>query len=544
MTHLLDPPPPGVPASAVPLPAVPLADATLAELPGNVAVPGYDRAGLVPAVVHLGVGGFHRAHQAVYFDELARRGNSGWGIVGVGISNRELAAALRAQDRLFTVVTRGADETAARVIGVLAEHLLLADQADAVRNRLSDPRTRLVTLTITGDGYARDDSQSAAPDSLFEVLVDALELRRTAGVAGFTVLSCDNLPDSGATAERAVLGIARSRNDELAEWIERNVSFPDSMVDRITPSLTSEDRERIQGEFAVADRCPVITEPFTQWVIEDDFSTTRPPLDEVGVRFVEDVKPYTLIKTRMLNGTHCALGYLGTLAGYERTDQAMADPVIAAFVRQLMRVEIAPLLPGDLPGMDLWRYQRSLIERFSNPAIGDQLSRLCRRGSTKMPNYLLPSLLQASASGQPCRLLTVVTGAWLRYARGIDLSGAPITVHDPRAAELRAASEALRSEPERGIGLPDVFGRLAPDVELARRLRSVMIDLDKLGVVGLLTPLLETSEPRTAGFAERAVGRLSRRQHGRWPEFHQGAPADRKLTSSPASCSGASSAMW
>jgi mannitol 2-dehydrogenase len=480
VTHLLGPP------------AVALSDATVAALPADISVPGYDRAALVPSVVHLGVGGFHRAHQAVYFDELAERGNREWGIVGVGISNRELSAALRAQDRLFTVVTRGADATSARVVGVLTDHLLLSEEAAAVRDRLSDPRTRLVTLTITGDGYALDDSQTGPPDSLFEVLVDALELRRLAGTAAFTVLSCDNLPDSGATAKRAVLGIARGRSAELTDWISKHVRFPDSMVDRITPSLGAADRDQIQATFAVSDRCPVVTEPFSQWVIEDDFSGVRPPLDEVGVRFVSDVKPYTLLKTRMLNGTHCALGYLGTLAGYVRTDEAMADPAIAAYVGQLMQTEIAPLLPGNLPGMDLRRYQRRLIERFSNPAVGDQLSRLCRRGSTKMPDYLLPSLLQANLTGSPRRLLTAAVGAWLRYAEGIDLDGFLIDIHDARAQELRAVAQAVRNHPERGIGLPELFGPLADDAEFATNVRSIMADLDDVGVSGVLHQLLDT----------------------------------------------------
>lgn len=487
MTHLLRPP------------AVVLSDATVAALPVDISVPGYDRAALAPSVVHLGVGGFHRAHQAVYFDELAERGNSDWGIVGVGISNRGLSAALRAQDRLFTVVTRGANGTSARVIGVLTDHLLLSEEAAAVRDRLSDPRTRLVTLTITGDGYALDDSQSGPPDSLFEVLVDALELRRLAGIAAFTVLSCDNLPDSGATARRAVLGIARGRSGELTDWIEEHVRFPDSMVDRITPSLGAADRDQIQERFAVADRCPVVTEPFTQWVIEDDFGGIRPPLDEVGVRFVSDVKPYTLIKTRMLNGTHCALGYLGTLAGYLRTDEAMADPAIADYVGQLMRSEIAPLLPGDLPGMDLRRYQRSLIERFSNPAVGDQLSRLCRRGSTKMPDYLLPSLIQASGTGGPRMLLTAAVGAWLRYAEGIDLDGFPIAVHDARAEELRTVAQAVRHHPERGLGLPELFGPLAGDADFATKVRSIMTGLDDVGVSGVLHQLLHTDTDTDIG---------------------------------------------
>jgi mannitol-1-phosphate/altronate dehydrogenase len=459
--------------------ALPLTNETLAQLPERVSYPDYDRSALTPAVVHLGVGGFHRAHQAVYFDELANRGNTDWGVVGVGISRPEMAEILGAQDNLFTVVERGVEDSTARVVGSIIDYLLLADDPDAVRARLSDPRTRLVTLTITADGYQVDDSD---PDCVFAVLVDALDSRRQAGLSPFTVLSCDNVTDGGGAAKRAVLTLAGSRGSDLVDWIEERVSFPSSMVDRITPATAPADRDKIQDEFSVADRWPVITEPFAQWVIQDWFCNGRPPLEQVGVRFVQDVAPYKLIKARLLNGIHCALGYLGSLAGYRTTDEAMTDPVLADFIERLMREEIAPLLPAGVAGMELDSYQAAVLERLRNPAIGDQLSRLCRRGSTKMADYLLPSLLQASAEGRPHRLLTLAVAGWIRYARGADLAGAQLEVQDARADELRVLADGFCDEPELLNEFSDLFQQLCGDGRFIGALRFWIESLDSDGL--------------------------------------------------------------
>jgi mannitol 2-dehydrogenase len=456
----------------------------------NLAFPTYDRSALTPAVVHFGVGGFHRAHQAAYLDELAESGVTDWGVIGVGIQRPELGEVLSAQDNLFIVVQRGTEDSTARVIGSMVEYLLLAEDPAAVRARLVDPRIRLVTMTITGDGYAVDDGPEQRRDSLFAVLVDALDARRRAGVAPFTVLSCDNLPDSGAAARRAVLGVARRFGSGLAEWIERHVTFPSSMVDRITPSTAPADRDEIADEFQVVDRWPVVTEPFRQWVIEDSFCNDRPPLDRVGVRFVADVAPYKLVKSRLLNGTHSALGYLGSLAGYRRTDEAMGDPVLAAFVEHLMCDEIAPLLPADVPDMELAEYPARLLDRFRNPAIGDDLSRLCGRGSTKMPGYLLPTLHEARRDGRPRQLLTLAVAAWLRYLRGTDLAGCPVEVKDARADELRALAAAGGGDPRPLLALADIFGDLAGDEDFAAEVELLMKTLDARGVQDTVVTLL------------------------------------------------------
>jgi mannitol-1-phosphate/altronate dehydrogenase len=471
--------------TAVEISPIAAAPSTITPLP--VVVPSYDTSGLIPAVVHIGVGGFHRAHQAVYFDDLAALGHRGWGVIGVGISRPRMGEVLAEQGNLFTVVQRGANGSTARVIGVLTDYLLLATQPDRVRAALADPRIRLVTLTITGDGYVLDGC-----GSVFELVVDALDARRRAGTPPFTVLSCDNLPDAGGAARSATLTLAAARSAELATWIAERVTFPSSMVDRITPTTSPDEVALVGAEFGVCDRWPVITEPFAQWVIEDAFCNGRPPLDEVGVRFVDDVRPYKLIKSRMLNGGHCALGYLGLLAGYRTTAEAMADPDIARFMAELLTEEIAPLLPSDVPGMELGVYVRELLDRFGNAAIGDQLSRLCRRGSTKMPDYLLPSLDEARVAGRQRRLLMLALAAWLQYLQGVDAAGDAIVVDDARADELRPLAVAARTDPSALLSMPAIFGELGRDENITAVLPRL---LDTIAGDGVQAAIRMVSTP-------------------------------------------------
>jgi fructuronate reductase/mannitol 2-dehydrogenase len=464
--------------------ATPLRAPTLVSLPEGIDIPGYDRASLRPGVVHFGVGGFHRAHQAVYFDELARRGLAdGWGLTGVGLHRPEMGEVMRAQDCLYLVVARGAEGTTARVVGVMGTYLFAPDQREAVLETLSDPATKLVTLTITGNGYllspdgdfSGDDPLVAAeledpgrPDTVPGYLVEALDRRRTAGVAPFTVLSCDNIPGNGAAARTMVVSFAELRDPGLARWIEDNVAFPASMVDRITPQTTPEERDRIVQSLGVDDRWPVITEPFSQWVIEDEFCNDRPPLDEVGVQFVADVAPYELTKKRLLNGSHCALGYLGYLAGYRTTAEVMADPAYAAYVSALID-EVIPLLPR-VDGIDLDDYKKSLLERLSNPEMADQLSRLCRRGSTKVPSYLLPSISETLAAGRAAPMLTLAVAGWFRYLQGHDYAGEPIDVQGPRSEEFVELARQEDADPRPLLTVREVFGDLADDTSFVRDL--------------------------------------------------------------------------
>jgi mannitol 2-dehydrogenase len=463
-------------------PPVELSNATLTSLPSTVSTPDYDRSALRSGVVHIGVGGFHRAHQAVYFDELARRGLAeGWALTGVGLRSPRMGEVLPPQDCLYLIVERGAGVTSARVVGSMIRYLYGGRQRAAVLDALSDPATRLVTLTITGDGYtvtpdgrfAADDPSVLAelrhpgrPETVFGYLVEALHRRRAAGTAPFTVLSCDNIPANGATARTMVVSYAEMRDPALARWIHRNVAFPASMVDRITPETTAEQRCAIGRWVGVNDRWPVLTEPFSQWVIEDTFCNGRPPLHEVGAQFVSDVAPYELTKKRLLNGSHSALGYLGYLAGHRTTAEVMADPAYAAYARALVD-EIIPLLPR-VAGIDLAAYKATLLERLGNPDMADHLCRLCRRGATKVPSYLLPSLVALRAAGRPAPMLTLAVAGWFRYLTGEDYAGQPITVEGPHADELVRLARQDGTDPRPLLGLRDIFGGLGDDPAFVR----------------------------------------------------------------------------
>ncbi|MCW2867250.1 MAG: Mannitol dehydrogenase domain protein [Marmoricola sp.] len=476
--------------------ALPLDDSTLHDLPEAVRVPDYDRAALVPAVVHIGVGGFHRAHQGVYLDELARTGETGWGLVGVGMRSPEMGEVLAAQDRLYLVVERDAEEDRASVVGVMTRYLYAPEDPEAVLATLADEGTRLVTLTITGTSYlvdphtgefeGEDDDEIAAelqdpahPSTVFGYVVEALARRRQDGVPPFTVLSCDNMQSNGRAARTAITSFARLRDADLADWIEQEVAFPSSMVDRITPATTPEERDQITADIGVADRWPVVTEPFRQWVVEDSFSHGRPPLDRVGVQFVADVAPYEDMKTRLLNAGHTALGYLGYLAGFRTTDELMADPVFRRYLTTMMAEEIVPGLQ-EVPGVDLAAYQQTLVERLSNPRMGDQLARLCRRGSTKVPNYLLPSIRAAQEEGRSYRLLALAVAGWIRFLRGYDYAGESTPVQGPRMHLVDVAREA-GADPRPLLSDADVFGDLGEDEAFVAAVAEQLQALEEQG---------------------------------------------------------------
>ena len=475
---------------------VPLTDSTLDQLPPDVDAPGYDRTALRPAIVHIGVGGFHRAHQAVYLDDLARTGEAGWGIVGVGLRSPEIGEVLDAQDRLYLVVERGAERDAARVIGVHTAFRHAPADPEAVLAILAAESTRLVTITITGTAYAIDPhsgdfapgddegvqhdlDEPGEPQTVFGFLVEALRRRRDAGLLPFTVLSCDNMQSNGDAARTAVVSFARLRDPELAAWIDEQVAFPSSMVDRITPTTTPEERDSLTAALGVDDRWPVVTEPFRQWVVEDRFCNERPPLDRVGVRFVEDVSPYETVKTRLLNAGHTAIAYLGYLAGHRTTDEVLADPVYREFLTRMMADEIAPLLP-EVPGMDLAEYQQTLLDRLSNPRMADQLARLGRRGSSKIPNYLLPSARTAIEEGRPHQLLCLAIAGWLRYLRGADYAGDEVPIEGPRMDLVPIAQEG-GDDPTDLLGEEAVFHDLGQDPQFAAEVRRALETLERTG---------------------------------------------------------------
>lgn len=466
--------------------SLPLSDVTLAHHAARLDVPGYDRSALVPSVVHISVGSFHRAHQAVYLDDLARQGHTGWGLVGVGLHRPQLRAALEAQDGLYTVVERDGGASRARVVGVLRDYRFAPEEGLEVLDALADPRTRLVTLTLTGEGYKLGSARvradlaapAAPPVSALGYLAEGLRRRRAAGLPPFTVLSCDNLPDNGRLVRDALVAFAAERDPALARWIADEGAFPASMVDRITPGTTDADRRWVADTFGVEDRWPVLTEPFSQWVIEDRFACGRPPLEDVGVQFVDDVRPYALMKTRLLNAGHCVLGHLGALAGLERIDEAMGVPELSALAEGLLRDEVTPLL-DPVPGIDLAAYRRTTLGRFADPAIGDRLERLRRNGSHKMPAHVLSSVAEARQRGVPHPRLTLAVAAWVAALRGSDERGAALLLEDPHAADLHA--RALVG-PRAVLAHPAVESPLSGDEGWLEELDAALGLLERRGV--------------------------------------------------------------
>jgi mannitol-1-phosphate/altronate dehydrogenase len=496
----------GPPAAAADRPstagAPPLSQLALRRYIGRLSLPTYDRSALVPSVVHMSVGGFSRAHQLTYLDDVAeRRISSDWGVIGVGLRSRTMKEALAPQDHLYTVVERSPDGERARVVGVMIDYHFAPDDPSRVLDVLADPRTRMVTMTITDAGYrvdpgtgvfdADDDDlrwdleHADRPRTVFGFLVEALDRRRRAGIPPFTVVSCDNVHRNGEVARAAVVGFARRRDEVLARWIADRASFPSSMVDRITPHTAPEEREAVARRYGLRDRWPVITEPFSQWFIEDDFCNGRPPLDQVGVQFVPDVGAYELMKTRLLNASHCALGYLGSLAGYASIDQLMVDDLFVEYAEVLLEDEVGPLVP-EPDGIDLELYKRMLLLRFANPAIADGLDRLCRRGSAKMPLHVLPSLRQALAEGRPNAMLTLAVAAWFRYLAGRTDDGRVIVVEDPLADRLQRLARRGATDPRPLLAERSIFGDLGDDPWLVARLTSLLRRLEASGVRAVL----------------------------------------------------------
>lgn len=490
-----------------------LRPAALAALAGRVATPTYDRDALRRSIVHIGVGGFHRAHQAVYLDDIAERCISkNWGERGLGLlpGDRRMADALTPQGGLYTVVSRGAQGDTARVVGALTDYLFAPAAPARALGLLRDPATRIVSLTITEGGYLIDDETGhfdaddpavradvgrvETPQTVFGYLCAALAQRRAAGVAPFTVLSCDNLPGNGDVARRALVAFARLRDAGLADWIAAEVAFPNGMVDRITPRTTDADRELVAATFGIADAWPVVAEPYTQWVLEDHFCNGRPPLEEVGVQLVSDVAPYETMKLRLLNGSHQAMAYLGLLAGYRYAHEVLGDPDFRLLLARFMDDEVTPLLPA-VPGIDLTAYKRTLLTRFANPAIGDTLARLATDGSDRMPKFVLPSLHEALAQGRPHRLLTLVVAGFIRALRGVDEQGAPLALDDRRADELRRLAVASPTDPRPILGVRRVFGDLGAHERWVAELTALLRQLDERGARATLAAVLAAPAP-------------------------------------------------
>jgi len=453
-----------------------LSIAALEELPADVHVPDYLRAGSEQprvGIVHFGVGNFHRAHQAMYLDSLMRAGLAhDWAICGVGLLERDtrMRDALDEQDGLYTLTLRhadGGDDIA--VIGSIRRYLYAPEQAQDVLEQLADPAVRIVSLTITEGGYVEDAAngrragddplvlaetadQLREPRTAFGWIVAGLRERRRRGIAPFTVLCCDNIQGNGDVARRSVVAVARLVDAELADWIATEVAFPSTMVDRITPVTTPADAERIRRRVGVDDAWPVASEPFVQWVVEDHFPAGRPPLEQVGVTLVDDVQAYEAIKLRLLNAGHQAVAYIGRLAGYELVDEAITDARIAAWVRRYMEREGVPTLVVP-EGFDVRAYIDQLFERFGNPNIADTLARLGTDASNRIPKFVVPTLRDRIAAGAAAETGAQLIASWWAFTRRA--AEGEFTLDDEASEQLmRAAS----GEPLDFLALPTLSG--------------------------------------------------------------------------------------
>ncbi|MEO8758630.1 MAG: mannitol dehydrogenase family protein [Devosia sp.] len=411
--------------------------------------PLYARNTVTAGIVHLGIGAFHRAHQAVVVDDLLEQ-DSSWGIVGASLRRPDTKEALAPQDGLYSVLVKDGETRSLRVIGSVLEVLDAPNEKEALLARMADPATRIVSLTVTEKGYCynaatggldlthpdivADLAQPRNPASAAGIVTEALRRRREAGIAPFTVLSCDNLPHNGAVALRVFTEFAEAVDPGLGRWVRENVAFPGTMIDRIVPATTDADRAEIAGLLGLEDAWPVVGEPFLQWVIEDKFVGARPPFDLGGAEFVADVAPYERMKLRMLNGSHSMMAYLGYLSGHEFIAQVIAEPSFRAFVSSAMAEEIAPTLGMATAGTDA--YASQLLERFSNTALRHRTYQIAMDGSQKLPQRLLGTIADRLKAGAPFERLALGVAAWMIYARGVDENGNAIPVQDPMAAEF------------------------------------------------------------------------------------------------------------
>ncbi|HEV7252149.1 MAG TPA: mannitol dehydrogenase family protein [Mesorhizobium sp.] len=462
---------------------------TLSGLPSNVAVPHYDRSALKAGILHFGLGNFHRAHQAVYLDDLFNRGRDyDFAVVGAGVfeAERKGRDLLAAQDFLSTVVEQDETGRRARVTGAMVDFLTPADGA-AIVARMSDPAIRIVSLTVTEGGYfidpatgrfnpehpdiVADARNPGATKTAFGLMLKGLRARREAGGEPFTVMSCDNIPHNGAVTRDALAGLARLSDPNLAAWVEENVAFPNSMVDRITPATTGRERQILREEFGVEDAWPVFCEPFRQWVLQDHFPQGRPALEEIGVEFVADVAPFELMKIRILNGGHATIAYPGGLLDIHFVHEAMEHPLIRGFLRKLEESEIIPTVP-PVPGVVLADYFELIDRRFANPAIGDTIRRLCLDGSNRQPKFIIPAIADRLKAGAPVEGLALESALWCRYCFGVTDSGQEIAPNDPNWDRLQATAREARESPAAWLGMDDIYG----EVGRAPAFRSAFAD--------------------------------------------------------------------
>lgn len=475
---------------------------TLTKLSAGVSVPSYEPGAISAGIVHIGVGNFHRAHQAVYLDKLFNLGlDHDWGIIGAGLrpSDKNMRNVLREQDWLSTVVELDPAQDTARVCAAMIDFVEIDPQK--LIEQLCKKEIRIVSLTITEGGYYRDeksggfnashpeivyDSQHPdTPKTVFGVLLAALDKRRQSAVAPFTIMSCDNLPGNGHVTQQAMVGLAQLHSTELADWVSAEVSFPNAMVDCITPATGDRERNLVREKFAIDDAMPVVCEPFRQWVLEDKFPQGRPALEKVGVEFVADVAPHELMKLRLLNGGHASLSYPAALLGVQYVHEAMQNELVSGFMSKLIQQEVIPIVP-EVVGFDFHLYFTQVRERFSNPKIADTIPRLCLDGSNRQPKFILPSIVDRLEQGLAVDGLALEVALWCRYCAGYDEAGNAIDVVDENAQRLQEKALLSREHPAAFLELSDIIGPIADDSVFTASFISAIKSLWDRGVAATL----------------------------------------------------------
>lgn len=479
-----------------------LGSGTMGDLPSPVARPGYDRNRVRTGVVHLGIGAFHRAHQAVVFDDALNAGDLRWGVLGASLRSPDVRNQLAPQDGLYTLVVEDGAARSMRVIGAVQNVMVAPEDPAALVEAMASPDVHIVTLTVTEKGYyldpasgtlkledpavAADLADLSAPVTAPGFVTAALGLRRSRGLPAFTVISCDNLPHNGARIRSAVLEMAGRIDPELSDWIATEGAFPQTMIDRIVPATTPGDIAALTADLGVADHGMVKTEPFTQWIIEDRFAGERPDFARFGVQLTEAVGPWEDAKLRLLNGAHSALAYLGALAGFDHVHEAVAVPALRAFVDRLWDEAQTTLDPP--PGLDIAAYRSELMARFSNAALRHRTRQIAMDGSQKLPQRLLATAQARLAAGHPIPALALAIAAWMRWQEGRTEAGEIVAVEDPLAAETARRLSMAADDAGRVAALLDleaVFPRqLSSDPTFRQTVTQAFLDLRRLGAVG------------------------------------------------------------
>lgn len=484
----------------------------LSSLPNDVAVPGYDRAQVKTGVVHLGVGAFHRAHQAVVFDDALASGDLRWGVLGASLRSPGVRDQLNPQDGLYTLVVRDGSEEHLRVIGAGRGVLVGPEDPAALVAAMTDADVQIVTLTVTEKGYrldpatgelrlddpdvAADLADISRPRTAPGFIVAALKARKAAGLKPFTVISCDNLPHNGKRIRAGVLAMAGRIQPGLSEWIEAEGAFPQTMIDRIVPATTPEDIARLEGRLGLRDAGMVKAEPFTQWVIEDRFAGERPDFAALGVQLTDAVEPWEDAKLRLLNGAHSAIAYLGALSGHEHVHEAVAVPAFRAYVEALWDEAQTTLNPP--PGLDIAAYRAELMARFSNSALMHRTRQIAMDGSQKLPQRLLAGAAERLAAGQGIAALALGVAAWMKWQSGVTEGGETVVVDDPLAArtgELLAGADDDQARVEALLSLSAVFPpALAADDRFAAAVTGAYLSLSRNGAVQAAAQVVDETQ--------------------------------------------------